>query len=96
MSEKTLEESLDEAEWSWIKPHATRDVVIVVAAWLDILEVGNAVATDSTAQIKEWIQKGYLGKPTAEQISAWDQVPTKRFLSLVVQPYVLIQDALVH
>jgi hypothetical protein len=93
---KKLKADLDEAEWAWLKPHAQRDVLIVVAPGLDLVEVGVALAEDSSEQVGKWIRQGVLGKPTAEQVNQWDTLPTKRFNCLVVQPYVLMQELLTH
>jgi len=96
MSIEKLKETLDEAKWSWVKPHAERDAVILVQLGLDLLEVGTAIAADKASQVQEWVKKGQLTKPTLEQIQKWDESPEKLFLSLVVQPYVLIQEPLHH
>jgi len=87
-----LEKTLDEAEWTLIKPHAERDVVIIVSQTLDLLTVGEAIASDMSKQVQAWIEQGFLVKPTQEQMDAWDQESDRKFMSLVVQPYVLIQD----
>jgi hypothetical protein len=91
-----LKESLDEAEWAWLKTHSQRDAVIVVHTSLDLLLVGQAIANDSSQQVNSWIQKGLLTKPTQKQIEEWDSTPNKRFMCLVIQPYVLIQDIAFH
>lgn len=91
-----LQDTLDEAEWSWLKAHAERDGLIIVDSKLVLLEVGKAMAQDSSDQVKGWIQKGLISKPSQKQLDAWNQNPTKKFLSLVVQPYVLIQEVLLH
>lgn len=87
-----LEKTLDEAEWNWLKPHAQRGALIIVAQSLQLLSVGDAIAQDAAQQVQEWIEQGLLSKPTQQQMDAWDQEPGRKFLSLVVQPYVLIQD----
>lgn len=96
MSEtKKMEElalSVDEAEWQWLKPHLERGSLITVAAVLDLAEAGERIAADDAKLIGEWIANGKVGKPTAEQIAAWDATPKKKFLMLVISPYVLIQE----
>jgi hypothetical protein len=87
-----LEESLNEAEWAWVKPHVLRDAVILVGKEIEILRVGKEMAANNSPQIQEWIQKGILGKPTAKQVVDWDSETGKLFLSLIVAPYVLIQE----
>ena len=92
----SLTASLDDAKWSWIKPHAERDVVIVVTPTLHLVDVAVQIASNQTAQVQTWIEEKKLGKPTAEQLAAWNLEPEKSFKTLVVQPFVLIQEPLVH
>lgn len=89
---KHLQESLDQAEWAWIARHADRDALILVHADLNLLEVGIKVALDDVAQIQEWIEQGKLKKPLKAQLDSWQAAPTTKFLSLIVQPYVLAQE----
>ena len=96
MSHEKLKETLDEAEWDWLRDHAQRDAVIVVARELDLLQAGEAIASDDSKQVGAWIQQGLLQKPTAQQLKEWDTTPTRRFMSLVVSPYVLMQELVLH
>jgi hypothetical protein len=91
-----LKQTLDETEWAWLYPHLKRDAVIVVVPLLDLLEVAEKVALDDQAQVADWIQKGLIGKPSSAQLAEWGENPTKKFLSVIVQPYVLIQEHLMH
>lgn len=91
-----LHRTFDEAEWAWLKPHAERGALILVSNRLDLFDAAEKVAEDDAAVVEGWMQQGLIAKPTAEQIEAWDQDPGKRFLSLVVQPYVLAQEARLH
>jgi hypothetical protein len=88
----SLQASLDQAEWAWLQKHAERDVVIVVAQELSIVETGVKIALDDTAAVRAWLMAGQLIKPRREQLEAWNAEPAKRFMSLVVQPYVLVQE----
>jgi hypothetical protein len=87
-----LQENLDEAEWDWLIPHAKRDAIIVVAVGLDLLEVGEAIASDDTAKVEVWIGEALIAKPSPEQMGEWNSDRTKRFDTLIVQPYVLVQE----
>jgi hypothetical protein len=87
-----LRETLDEAEWTWLRTHAARGALILVDPKLDLLEVAVRVASDEAAQVGAWIEKGSIAKPTVEQLTDWNRTPERRFLSVVVQPYVLIQE----
>lgn len=86
-----LRKTLDEADWSWIKPHALRDSVILVEGSLDLLEVAVSVANNQVAQMKVWIDQGQVRKPQAVEMEQWDQNPNQKFQSIIVQPFVLIQ-----
>ena len=88
-----LTATLDEAEWDWLAPHARRDLVIWVALGLDLIEVGVAIATDDAPCIQSWIDQALIQKPSSAQLSVWNQNQSKRFQSLIVQPYVLVQEA---
>jgi hypothetical protein len=96
MTEKKQREELAvtiaEAEWQWLKPHLERGGLITVAAALDLAEAGERIAADDTQQVAEWVNGGKVGKPTTEEITAWDTEPAKKFLMLVISPYVLIQE----
>ena len=87
-----LTEMLDEAEWNWLMPHAQRDVLLVVAPELSLLDVGVAIACDNVAEVQNWIQQNLLAKPTATQLSDWNNNQEKRFSALIVRPYVLVQE----
>ncbi|HTL89194.1 MAG TPA: DUF2288 domain-containing protein [Leptolyngbya sp.] len=87
-----LRESLDEAQWDWLMPHAERDAVIVVAGSLDLVEVGYAIANDQVASVNSWIQDCLIYKPSIEQKTVWNEDQTKRFQALILQPYVLVKE----
>jgi hypothetical protein len=87
-----LAESLDEAEWDWLEPHAKRDSVIVVSQALNLLDVGEAIANNNVTSVQHWIQEALIEKPSPTQLSDWNQNREKRFNALIVQPYVLVQE----
>ncbi|WP_413171176.1 DUF2288 domain-containing protein [Anabaena azotica] len=87
-----LTQNLDEAEWDWLIPHAQRDAIIVVADGLDLLDVGEAIATDNIPSVQNWIDEQLLAKPSPEQLGEWNSDRTKRFNALIVEPYVLVQE----
>ncbi|MBD2209233.1 DUF2288 domain-containing protein [Nostoc linckia FACHB-104] len=87
-----LAENLDESEWEWLIPHVKRDAVIVVASGLDLLDVGVAIASDNIPQVQIWIDEQLITKPNTEQLGEWNANPQKRFQTLIVQPYVIIQE----
>ncbi|BAZ66805.1 MAG: DUF2288 domain-containing protein [Pelatocladus maniniholoensis HA4357-MV3] len=89
-----LTENLDEAEWEWLIPHAQRDAVIVVEIGLDILDVGVAIASDKVLEVQNWIDEQLIAKPSLDQLGNWNSDRTKRFHTLIVQPFVLVQEKL--
>jgi hypothetical protein len=91
-----LTQNLDEAEWEWLIPHVQRDAVIVVANGLDLLDVGVAIAGDNLGDVQNWIDEALLAKPSTAQLGEWNSDRTKRFNTLIVQPYVLIQEQAVN
>jgi hypothetical protein len=91
-SKEELALNIDEARWQWLKPLLGRGALITVAAALDLAAVGESIARDDSMTISAWIAADKVGKPTEEQISAWDNTPQKKFLMLIISPYVLIQE----
>ncbi len=91
-----LTDMLAPADWAWISPHANRGAVVVVDRQLDLVEVGVAIATDNTAVVNRWIAEALITKPSPLQLEVWDQAAKKQFQSLIVQPFVLVQEALAH
>jgi hypothetical protein len=89
-----LTETLDEAEWEWLSPHARRDSLIIVTPGLDLVDVGLAIACDDSTCVQRWIAEALIYKPSPDQLSEWNQNQTKRFTALIVQPYVLAQEIL--
>jgi hypothetical protein len=87
-----LTEILDQAEWEWLIPHVQRDAVILVADNLDLLDVGVAIASDNIPSVQVWIDEQLITKPTPVQLGEWNSDRTKRFNTLIVQPYVLVQE----
>lgn len=87
-----LAESLDEAEWDWLAPHAERESLILVDPRLNLLDVGVAIANDNVSYVQRWIDEALIYKPSPLQVADWSQNLTKRFQALIVQPFVLIQE----
>ncbi|AFY33670.1 DUF2288 domain-containing protein [Calothrix sp. PCC 7507] len=84
--------NLDESEWEWLIPHVKRDAVILVTPKLNLLDVGIAIAGDKISEVQQWIDQQLLAKPSTVQLGEWNANPNKRFSTLIIQPYVLIQE----
>ncbi|HIK43436.1 MAG TPA: DUF2288 family protein [Leptolyngbyaceae cyanobacterium M65_K2018_010] len=82
------------AQWRWLMPHAERGALVLVDQDLDLADVGLAIATDDVATVNRWIAEALITKPSPQQLETWQQAADKPFRSLIVQPYVLVQDSL--
>lgn len=91
-TEKKLADEIEAVEWHWLRPHLERGALIVVAPALDLDATATCICADDTVQIGAWIAAGQLAKPTRRQIADWDADPSRTFRSLIVQPYVLMQE----
>ncbi|MEM9276392.1 MAG: DUF2288 domain-containing protein [Cyanobacteria bacterium P01_F01_bin.143] len=86
--------SRDVANISWqdLLPHAKRDVLIVIATDLDIIDVSEAIALDKKDLVNNWITQKLITKPSSEQLSAWNNNPQQQFVTSIVQPFVIVQE----
>ena len=89
-----LTKHLGPVQGSDLAAHLERDGLFIVSADLDLVECGVAIAMDDVAQVGMWIEQGKLRKPTPDERSAWPDDKERRWTSLVVQPFVLVQDAI--
>lgn len=81
--------------WNWLKPHIARDAVVFVDPQLDLVDVGIALTNDNVQMVQRWIGEQLITKPTAEQLQDWGAAgPSNQLRSLIVQPYVLVQEIL--
>lgn len=87
-----LEESMGPVGVDVLLPHLERDAVFVVARHIPLLTCGVAVAMDDVALVKGWIERGELRKPSRAERDGWRQQADRRWVSVVVQPFVLVQD----
>jgi hypothetical protein len=90
--QEKLSKDIADIAWHEILPHAKRDVVIVVQPELDLSAVATAIAQDNTSLVQGWIVNQSVAKPSANQLSAWNNNPQKQFTALIVQPFVIIQE----
>ncbi|MFO0546839.1 MAG: DUF2288 family protein [Polyangiaceae bacterium] len=79
--------------YSDLAAHIARDAVFVVRADLDLVDCGVAVAQDSVEIVRGWIEGGKLRKPSVAERASWPLETGRRWLAIVVQPFVLVQDA---
>lgn len=85
-----LKEGFGVSDWFDLSPHAARDALIVVHPSLDLLMVGEAIATDNTPLVSKWMEGTLIRKPTEAELTAWNRAEKLMMPALIVQPYVLI------
>jgi hypothetical protein len=92
VSKEEMATKIDVADWDMLRAHLERGGLIVIDGLLDLAEVGGAIAADDVKSLERWIASRLVAKPSAQQIEQWDGEPGKRFLCVIVSPYVLIQE----
>ena len=89
---ETLQNSIDIAEWIDLRAHLERGGVIVLDRELDLAGTGMLITEDAADIIHEYVAAGQLWKPTEAQIALWDADNRKKFSTLIISPFVLIQE----
>lgn len=90
--QERLSKDVAHISWQDLLPHAKRDAVIVVAEDLDLLDVATAIAENNTVVVQKWITDKSIFKPSAEQLTNWNQAMETEFVTLIVQPFVIIKE----
>ncbi len=79
-------------EWAELERHFAAGRVIKVAASLDLIAVGQALADDRADQLRRWMQAQQVGQLDDETARAWSGHPGCELWALVLSPWVLVQD----
>lgn len=90
LKEKLSKDVLD-TNWEPLARHFARGTVYMLDEDLDLIEVGEAMATDNVAQIKRWLDDGLLCPPTPEEATLFAKNDDILFKMLIIEPYVLVQ-----
>lgn len=85
-----LKEYLGTATWELLEPHVVRDTVICVSPDLDLLDVAVAVADDDIDYVQSKMDLQKIRKPSEAELVEWKD-ENKKFLSIIVSPFVLIK-----
>lgn len=88
-----LEETLGQVPYSDLAAHLKRDAVFVVHGTVSLVDCAVSVAMDDVELVKEWIDSGELRKPSRQERDAWPGCDGRLWWAVVVDPFVLIQDA---
>jgi len=87
-----LEASMGPVFFSDFRAMLAKDAVFVVDRRVALLDCGVAVAMDDDGVVREWIAAGTLRKPSRAERADWPAQTERQWLSVVVQPFVLLQD----
>ncbi|MDD2943847.1 MAG: DUF2288 family protein [bacterium] len=86
-----LLKNIGTASWKELEAHFAADTLICVKSDLDILSVGEDIALDKAEKIRNLLQTGRLFKPSAADMTLW-QNSEQKFLCLIVAPFIIIQS----
>jgi hypothetical protein len=87
-----LTKEIKEISWDGLIPHAERDALILVDHTLELVEVAIVAAEDCADLMNLWVDKGWLSKPTQNDLANFEANPTQQFDFLIVQPYVFARS----
>lgn len=87
-----LERDAGEVLGSDLKAHLARDAVLVVGPGRELIECAAAIAEDDAVAVAAWLADGTLRRPTDDERAAWPVDAARRWLAVVVRPFVLVQD----
>ena len=71
--------------------HHRRDALFIVAESVSLLDAAVAVADDDADAVETWVESGHLARATSEQVAAWEKESGAKFVTAIVQPFVLAQ-----
>lgn len=91
---RRLEEDAGPVQGSDLKAHLERDAVLVVAPSIQLLDCALAVATDDAAKVSAWLADATLRRATEDERAEWPADESRRWIAVVVRPFVLVQDPL--
>lgn len=92
--QEKLEQDVAQISWQDLQDHARRDAIIVVKEELELSTVAMAIAEDNTTLVQGWIADQSIAKPTSTQLTTWNSTPQKQFTTLIVQPFVIVQETI--
>jgi hypothetical protein len=87
-----IESSLDEATWDILALPAVDGRVIIVLKPLELIEVGMALASDSTQRVSHWLSEGLIYKPENDEIARRSKLEGQKYMAVIVDPFVLVQE----
>jgi hypothetical protein len=79
------------ATWASLDAHFRRDALFLVDARASLLDVAVGVAADDRSLVAGWIESNVIRRPTLDEATRFATLDGAPFLSVVVQPFVLVQ-----
>ena len=90
MNDKLLKEA-DWCEWHDLHDSFLRDILFAVKECEDCFVLAESIAQDDSQVIVGAIESGAIYRPDGFQVEKWKKEKV-RFLTLIVSPFVLIQQ----
>ena len=87
-----IESTLDEATWDILALPAVDGRVVMVLKPLVLIDVGVALANDSTQQVSHWLSEGLIYKPENDEIARRSKLERQKYMAVIVDPFVLVQE----
>jgi len=88
---ESLNQQTAKIEWPELAKHFARGVVIKVSAHLDLIDVAQAVATDDSSLMQQWIDSGGINRASDDNARDWT-AREPLFWCVVAAPWVLVQE----
>lgn len=80
--------------WNDLQRFFAQGMVYNVSPDVDLIDVAYAISVDDAASVKQWMDKGQFAAVSDEQAAAWYKTSAVLW-SVVVKPWVLVQDRVV-
>jgi len=83
------------APWRELQRFFAQGTLLMAAQGMDMIDVAIALAEDDRVTFAGWLENGQAGPVSDEQALAWSEADATLW-TVVVRPYVLVQEALVE
>lgn len=82
-------------EWNELVRYFAKGMVVVIGRDLDLIKVAERFAADDQAQVTTWIEQSNITRAQDDDARRWHEQNTE-FWSVVVAPWVLVQEKTTH
>ncbi len=77
--------------WKELEIFYAQGTLILVSDTLNLVEVGFAISSDNTDQIRQWADASLLARIFDQQAVAWENENTEVW-AVVIKPWILVQE----